>query len=464
MSRPNLPSILMTAPSPVVSSMHIETSVLDPIIATPTFARFVLEKKGILDQNSVITLSIHPDAAGGAGGAFLPLRTGAHAAIKQAVLKVGTKVLATSQDYAYLQTVRRQFKTMEEKSGKDMVKVGTIDAMCPDSAGLGRYQVRDVVYDAAGTAATVPPQFKLQTSTVDTPVWTVKLSELFGFMRNVQLPLFLMSEPVSVELTFHQQSAADGTLCLFSAAGTACSVGSANLKFIADYLTYTQEQMNQTAKLTMSETGLSIPYEDQVLTTAQYPAAVAAGSVRQTRDIGLAGRRVRNLVTHEQKPDVLDTILGAYSAKAPKQPSAVNFRVNDSPIYARPITSESRHQHQLSQVFGTDLNVCQAEYSYNGQVKADDDSYAIDNRGIVASTLETKDQRMLEGAQHFLGVDLTTTPMNVPGAGTLIGQAPIRFEETCNYVAGDLAARTVRMFATVERDFMLRNGQVSVSA
>ena len=463
MSRPNLPSILMTAPSPVVSSMSIETSVLDPIIATPTFARFVLEKKGILDQNSVITLSIHPDAAGGAGGAFLPLRTGAHAAIKQAVLKVGTKVLATSQDYAYLQTVRRQFKTMEEKSGKDMVKVGTIDAMCPDSAGLGRYQVRDVVYDAAGTAATVPPQFKLQTSTVDTPVWTVKLSELFGFMRNVQLPLFLMSEPVSVELTFHQQSAADGTLCLFSGAGAACSVGSANLKFIADYLTYTQEQMNQTAKLTMSETGLSIPYEDQVLTTAQYPAVAAAGSVRQTRDVGLAGRRVRNLVIHE-RPAAVNGLLGAYSAAAPQKPSAVNFRVNDSPIYARPITSESRHQHLLSQVFGTDLNVCQAEYSYNGQVKADDDTYAVDNSGIVESTLEGKSQTVLRAQQHFLGVDLTTTPMNVPGAGTLIGQAPIRFEETCNYVAGDLAARTVRMFATVERDFMLRNGQVSVSA
>ena len=463
MSRPNLPSMLMTAPSPVVSSMSIETSVLDPIIATPTFARFVLEKKGILDQNSVITLSIHPDAAGGAGGAFLPLRTGAHAAIKQAVLKVGTKVLATSQDYAYLQTVRRQFKTMEEKSGKDMVKVGTIDAMCPDSAGLGRYQVRDVVYDAAGTAATVPPQFKLQTSTVDTPVWTVKLSELFGFMRNVQLPLFLMSEPVSVELTFHQQSAADGTLCLFSGAGAACSVGSANLKFIADYLTYTQEQMNQTAKLTMSETGLSIPYEDQVLTTAQYPAVAAAGSVRQTRDVGLAGRRVRNLVIHE-RPAAVNGLLGAYSAAAPQKPSAVNFRVNDSPIYARPITSESRHQHLLSQVFGTDLNVCQAEYSYNGQVKADDDTYAVDNSGIVESTLEGKSQTVLRAQQHFLGVDLTTTPMNVPGAGTLIGQAPIRFEETCNYVAGDLAARTVRMFATVERDFMLRNGQVSVSA
>jgi hypothetical protein len=274
-----------------------------------------------------------------------------------------------------------------------------------------------------------------------------------------------MSEPVSVELTFNvQTAAAQGSLCWFTGAGEACSVGSANLKFIADYLTYTQDQMNETAKLTMSETGLSIPYEDQVLTTAQYPAAAQAGSVRQTRDIGLAGRRVRNLVIHEQKPDVLDTILGAYSAKAPKQPSAVNFRVNDSPIYARPIVSESRHQNLLSQVFGTDLNVSQAEYSWNGQVKADDDSYALDNEGIVASTLETKDQRMLEGAQHFLGVDLTTTPLNVPGAGTLIGQAPIRFEETCNYVAADLHARTVRMFATVERDFMLRNGQVSVSA
>ena len=111
-----------------------------------------------------------------------------------------------------------------------MIKVGTIDATCPDSAGNGRYQIRDVVYNAAGTAATVPPQFKLQTSTVETPVWTIKLSELFGFMRNVQLPLFLMSEPVSVELTFNVQTAADGTLCCFTGAGAACSVGSANLK------------------------------------------------------------------------------------------------------------------------------------------------------------------------------------------------------------------------------------------
>ena len=82
----------------------------------------------------------------------------------------------------------------------------------------------------------------------------------------------------------------------------------------------------------------------------------------------------------------------------------------------------------------------------------------------MSSTLETKDQRALSAGQHFLRVDLTTTPLNIPGAGTLIGQAPIRFEETCNYIATDLDARSVRIFATVERDFMLRNGQASVTA
>ena len=221
--------------------------------------------------------------------------------------------------------------------------------------------------------------------------------------------------------------------------------------------------MNETAKLTMSETGLSIPYEDQVLTTAQYPAAIGAGSVRQTHDVGLAGRRARNLVIHERTA-TLNPLLGAYNATAPKQPSGVNFRVNDSPIYARPVVSESRHQNQLSQVYGTDINVAQSEYSWNGQVKADDGSYLLNNEGIVASTLESKDQRALSAGQHFLGVDLTTTPLNIPGAGTLIGQAPIRFEETCNYIATDLGARAVRIFATVERDFMLRNGQASVTA
>ena len=82
-------------------------------------------------------------------------------------------------------------------------------------------------------------------------------------------------------------------------------------------------------------------------------------------------------------------------------------------------------------------------------VAEDDDTYAVDNSGIVESTLEGKSQTVLRAQQHFLGVDLTTTPMNVPGAGTLIGQAPIRFEETCHYVAGDSAARTPRSLTSL---------------
>jgi hypothetical protein len=50
------------------------------------------------------------------------------------------------------------------------------------------------------------------------------------------------------------------------------------------------------------------------------------------------------------------------------------------------------------------------------------------------------------------------------GAGTQIGVKPIQITKTYNRVNGDNQARTMRVWASVERTMRIQNGTIEVSA
>ena len=468
-----LPDVLNVKPMASVDTMNIDTNILDPIVINSGFARFVLERKGILDAGSTFSISAHPVAAGD-NRCILPVKTGAHALIKRAVLKVGTKVLAHSDDYGYYQTIRRAFKTNEEKGQKDLVKVGSLDVMCPDGQGTGLYQIKDATY-VLGTPATglAPDAIRLRTDPATGPVFQVKLSDLFPMMRNMMLPLYLIDQQVSVELTFNTQPAGtQGTMAVFESGyggDTSISIGTQNVQFLADYLTYQDERMDATAKLVMSDKGLSIPYEDVVLTSSNVPAlapAPGAGTKVQVdlvRDLGLSGRNVRAIVLHDSKDSTQD-LVGRYGAQAFDVPDQYNFRINDQLVYSRNVVNEERKQNQLADVFGTNINCLCAEYSFNGASNKQDATGAVNNNLISDNTLNGTSQRALQGQLHFEGVDLTTNPFVAVGSGTLVGQKPIEALRTIFRTPTDNANRELRYFALVERAMVLKGGQVMVSA
>ena len=474
MSNNSLPDVLNVKPLPSIQTMNVETNQLDPIVINQGFCRFVLEKKGILDVGSVITFSVHPVAAGD-GKCFLPIKTGIHSLIKRAVLKVGTKVLATSDDYAYYQTMKRAFKTNEEKSQKDLVKVGSCDVFEPDNQGDGQYQMKSVIYSNA-TTSTTDPSLLLKTSTTECPVFSIKLSELFPMMRNVQLPLYLMDEHLSVELSFNSQPNGAGSVgkiaCFENAYGgdTSISVGTENVKFLADYLTYENERMDATAKMVMSENGLVMPYEDLILTSASIPAIAAnppagdAVATQQiTRDLGLSGRNVRSILTHDHKSGN-NPLLGQYSSDAYNVADGYNFRINDKLEYSRDVVNEARKANQLSQVFGTDINCLAGEYSNDPLTNKQTANHPQNNNVIKDNTFHGISMRQAQGTMHIEGVDLSKSPMNVAGAGTLVGQKPVESLKTIRRTAENNTARELRYFSLVERAFTLRAGQVFVSA
>ena len=471
MSNNQLPDVLNVKPLPSIQTMNVDTNILDPIVVNQSLARFVLEKKGILDVGSSFTFSLVCDA-GAVDKCFLPIRTGVHSVVKRAILRIGTKIIATSDDYPYYQTMKRMFKTNEERFQKDSVKHGTADVVQPDNQGTGFYQLKSAVYSDA-TTALADPALRITNSELECPIFQIKISELFPMMRNIQLPLYLINEPVSIEISFNQQpNGTSGVLANFEsgyANSTAVTIGLSNVKFLADYLTYEDERMDATAKLVMSENGLVMPYEDLVLTSANIPAsnpAPAGDSViiqNITRDLGLSGRNVRSILCHDHK-NGNNALAGQYSSDAYNVADEYNFRINDKLVYSRNVVNEARKQDQLSQVFGTNINVSVPEYSLDALTNKQVGNQPVNNQVFSNNTYYGNSNRTLNGTAHFEGVDLTTSPLNVTGSGQLVGQKPVESIKVIKRTAQNNDSRELRYFSLVERMMSIKNGQVFVSA
>jgi hypothetical protein len=479
----NLPAALKVKPLPSVSTMRVETNVLEPITFSNNGALFVLTNKGILDAGSRLTFSMTCPS-----GADMHLygKTGICSLIERATLRIGTTIVAETDSFGQYETIRKQFKTNEELLQKDSVKSGYWASQVDDSGeGLGRLALGRSVDNASGIgSADVPAHLKLSDDVSTTPIYSIGLSELFPMMFSVQLPLFVMQEPVSIELVFKQQQSLAKAASVFGGDLGACSQATGNgddisltpnrenCVFIADYLHYDDDRMMETAKIVNgTDKGLIFPYTDLVLTSSTIPAVAdpgAAGITNQeiVRDIGLSGQSVNTMVIADTCPQqsASNALLGPYVSTAFRQPDTFNLTINDNVLFNRPVVSETRRQTELAQVFGTDINITMAEYCNNG--KRDRNVVATDNPlfSATATLAGHRQDSALQAQNHYNGINLNTDPNNAWGSGQMIGQKPLRITRTLPRSHEDFEGRTMNTWAMCERVFNLKNGQVLVSA
>ena len=479
----NLPNALKTKPMASISTMSIETNILEPITFSNSGCLFVLTNKGILDSGSRITFSCTCPAG---TDMFYYGKTGISALIERATLRIGTTIVAETDSFGQYETIRKQFKTNEELLQKDSVKCGYWASHVDDS-GEGKGQLaygRGVDNSAGVAAAVVDSKYKLTSDVSTTPIFSIGMSELFPMMHSVQLPLFVMAEAVSIDLRFKTQVGVkvSATRIGGDIAGVNYSTADAtditvvpnkeNCAFIADYLTYTGDdgRMAETARIVSSEKGMVFPYQDLVLSASTIPSvadpgANIASNQEIVRDIGLSGSSISTLVFADESPQAATTswLLGPYISPAFITPDSFNINVNDNIVYNRPVVSETRRQSELAQVFGTDINVSMAEFCNNGH--KDPTTLATANPlWSVTAKLEGHSQNTSQGLNHYNGINLNTSPVLAWGSGQLVGQKPIRITRTLPRSTTDYQARTQNCWAMVERVFNLKSGQVMVSA
>lgn len=476
--RNDLPSILKVGTIPTVDTMEIRTEVLDPITATNSQVVFQIPKTGILDSGSFLQLAVDVNNADG----FFPLNTGIHSLIESVFLKVGSKVISSNTDYAHYTTAVRQTETPEHRAYVDMVKSGA----CGDRWGhlaSGRIAYRDLDYTATTGAntdeATVPAFIRPTTDPKTTPVFMVQLSQLIPMMKARQLPLFAIKEHIYLEVNFRQHVDAGDILCVKDG-GTNPTVSPSltNIKFISDHLYYSDDQMDMTAKQIFSSEGLSILYEDLLVTNAQVPAVdnpTAGTVVPQSieRQVAVSGKTVRNIMISDKDLNANHPLLGKYFSKADRVEDELNFRINDQRLFDRNLVSASRKYEELTQVFGKPLMQPNQIYSLDSDTNKAQVFHPIVQNSVYIGKIEehqlpdadsgtlTAD---LRGTSHYAGVDLTTTGFNVLGNGKKIGVKPILVNKTYQRVNGGQSAKEMRIFTAVEKIAVMRNGEVLISA
>lgn len=469
----SLPDVLRTAPLPTVQNMKIRSEVLAPISIDDTSCTFALPKLGVLDANSVLQLGVEVP-----GDAYFPVQTGIRSMIKKAEFLCGGALIASSDDFNHISSARRVcLETPEARYQKDSVLTGACGDRFAEFAD-GKLGFRDLVY-TDGLTATVDPRLKPTALASTTFLGSLKLSELFPFaLRGRQLPLGFIKDTCFLRITWEKQSVAASdngrVVCKTNAAAwQATTVSKSNCKFVSDHLFFSDEAMAQLKRQIDSDSGLSFTYADEILTTSQCPEFdnPVNGQVTDKlieRELALSGRTVRTLVTLDHYNAALEhPTLGAYTSWVGLMGVQDNYIVNDKRIFDRPIDTPAKHAVQAHIAFGAPVQVPNLEYSWDTDSRKDGNApfqtsiVALALEGAAFAATAAGDFR---GRKFITALDLTTSPQNTLGSGTTIGSKPMRIQRRYKITRGYNQARTLRIFAEVERQCMIRQGIVTCSA
>jgi hypothetical protein len=465
----SIPEILKTKTQVAISNMDIESEVLEPISKTQDRVLFVLPKKGILDSTTRMNIQV---LAPSANDGFFPINTGIFSTIKTATLRIGTKVIQEIEDVAHYITHSRMVRTNEQRKQVDMVLNGILDVVGQDHGNYGRLCVEDAIYDEDGINAVVPAKIRPTNSTTTSPTLSVALDDLFGpMLTGLQLPLYLIQAPVSIEIVFNRQNNVNAdvgkVLCFDSgySGSKAVSINLDSVKLLCDFLMYNDDTMRQTQNLVNSQNGMVLPFDDIALTTSNIQASTQPGTgilpsrFSVVRDIGSAGKKVKDILIISKKEGA-DNLLGVYKSDAHIHPERYNLRVNDRMIYPRDVSQVPRMADEVQKVLNGQLYVHNAMYS---NMLNSDLLLSVDgnNVQIMTNTLEGHSQGSLVGSRHVTGIDLRNMP---GGSGIDVGIKNIRYEASIQHSRNDYEARELKFFVKYQRLLQLKDGLVEISA
>jgi len=383
-----VPNLLRVSPMDTMTATDVETSITDPVVKSDSFVRFTLLNKGILHSHSKITLELTaPDGS----NRFLPPTVGAHSLISRAALRVGTKTLQEIDGYNYLSAYKQMFVSNEHQlqreqflSGKNIAHEFRYDdtattAGGPDNDtraftyGLSNGKEYNSSYGAATSDLVVNQVVNLKNN----PQFQIALADLFPMLKQTQLPLYMMQEQVSIELTF--EPVQNARACGADGVGAAnYTVNTDEVKFIADYIYYPQEMMatyaNQNPEITINH----FDYRHSKTSVS----AVSTSGATQIRNLGGAGRIVTKVITGLQSDSTLnDSITNQYHSISPEatydfgeDPAAdsrngsltVNIKYNDRFLYPIDVANPARHFHNTAQAEGMVPFVTREEFSSEG--------------------------------------------------------------------------------------------------
>tara|TARA_R110000796_G_scaffold79632_1_gene176786 strand:+ start:4655 stop:6148 length:1494 start_codon:yes stop_codon:yes gene_type:complete len=449
----NVPDLLRVGTIPDNTEIEIETDVLDPVVFNQSFARWQLQNKGILHSNSKITLSC--SLTGSADDkAFYAMGVGVHSLIERAILKVGTKTLCEVEDYAHFQSYQSLFVSGEHNKEREQYtssrlmnhepfyqngsKTGStagstnasLEGQSNHEALAKGVQVDRDLDQFDGDQQYLNPVAPYGDISVapfqclgNNPVFQVNLSDLFPFLRTAQLPLYMMTEPVSLEL-FWTPQAGSGRYCRpnGSALNLTPSMVQTKCQMVADYIYYPQEIMTAYREQNPS---LSFTYVDYRMAKRTVDTSSAANLIQNIGGAGRICNKVFQMVSKDSQ--VGDSPLNNYTSHGPSASLTLedtasyngsltyNLRYNDHFLYPVDVDNTARHFHNIVQTEGKVPFVIRQEYGgeglvLGGQFEKYNQADVLTNQfNYIASRLNRSERVNSRGIEVYLKYDTLAT-------------------------------------------------------
>ena len=494
--------------------MSVESTTLEPITITDTQARWVLLNQGTLSRDSVLQFQMTVEDANDKLG-YLPISAGIYSLIKTAVLKIGGKRINSIQDLALFKVMTKSYDTPSYRTNRTRILEGINTALipinsAPTSASGGRFCLAGSNLVNEGEQVQ-DYQMALRSTKENTPCWSVRLVELFPILYDIELPLHLLNNEVSIDLTFRTQVATDtpfagvGTLCCFeSKVGNAMRLGTCSLVkesclLYLDTIYYSNERMELNAEKVNARDGFTLDYVDVIqnvsfhkqadtITVAGESNMVVNSSVDQ---VPLSGFRVKNLFFGYNIPDgaslrdplnaptdyrYFNEFVGKYMLNSYAEDDTWDLRVNDELKFPQPVKSATLKASEAECVYGSPVWLNQALYSKNAVSTKPNTStpstnlFPIDDKNeLLPNASQYKcwggynNLQYLNGNISFSAINCGDEYGNANDDFVLIGQKPIEVLHSSLPVNSSTNQnRNCYYYSEVVKRFGVQNGQAVV--
>ena len=375
--------------------MEIETTQLEPIIATQKHLRWQLPQTGLLSSQSFITIGVKVDAAAN-GRAFPPLQCGIASCIKRATLSCSGRQLCTNDSFPEWFAWQKSFNSTGYRSGIDLPMSGVNMNFCPSTAvaaGRGKLSLRDVPLSSP-TGADCPYMtlFRDNHHYDEGPLLCLRLSDLFPVMRQ-DLPLFAMDkEQVTIDIELNQQNetvpdsaqGGQGEVCCYTSLAGTPYAGSAvvtyettDCKLYMDLLQYSSLKMEDSLRAMDRKQGASIPFTDVVSMTSHVPYQAPPPPNNQItvqnvyQQAPVSNLAVKNMIWCDVVKDFTANsaagpavapagafryshpYFGRYACLSGNKASSYNVRANDVLLHPEDVESETLKSAENESIYST---------------------------------------------------------------------------------------------------------------
>ena len=450
------------------TAINVQTDILDPVIFSESECRFVLDNKGILHSNSRVTFSTAGDTkVARTGRTFFPAGVGIHALIQRASLRVGTKTICEIEDFNFYSAYETNFLPPDAIKEREQVMTGRMMSVAPSLQDRGfpfinasktgslteslteakSIQVdngKDPTSVAIGTEIAFPI---VRTATptpnrviwdyqneMNSPTYSILLADLFPFLKMNQLPLYMMSEQVSIHLTFAPQASLPGDEVRVTTTdgfglNNPVTLSRSDCQLIADYIYYPQDMMEQYRQENSTMTFSYVDY--QFVKRTVQDTEYSTGLIQ---NLGGAGRVVNKVFTGTQiRDDGYQSLLQQYVAEGPITGAlsvgqvTTNLKYNDTFLYPIDVTNNARHFHNVFSAEGRVPHISRDLYRGEGQLTTTQTALpgSIDFEGYsgedgLESNFFYTAYRLNSGERvNSRGIELYDTRVTMADAGTM---------------------------------------------